>query len=353
MSYPALNRLANRVLGGEHRLKAKACRTIMIAPATERLAPPALFNKEEIERITGVGIATTKEYELDLIRGRSGRHGPVIAYELQDATIAGSCVYSGALKHRVDTRHQPLLRHYDVVDMPEGVLACTLFGSKYFGHSIRDDLPLLLLAESLGTPVRTDAELFPHQRQTLELLGMGAHPCHAARFRSLLVIDDMHMSEHRIRRMRALRERVAAKFPGRPHAGVYIRRGKQGEARNPQREEELIELLRLRGFRIVDPDRMSTAEVLQQVAGARIVMATEGSHLAHGILAADDDCTFLVLQPPRRFNNIYKGFTDAMGMRYAFLVGRNLEGTQFGFSLAVVAGMLDRIESLAQLTGIT
>lgn len=83
------------------------------------------------------------------------------------------------------------------------------------------------------------------------------------------------------------------------------------------------------------------------------MVATEGSHLAHGILAADDDCTFLVLQPPRRFNNIYKGFTDAMGMRYAFLVGASRDGTNFVFSLGVVAGMLDRIDSRAQLTGIT
>jgi hypothetical protein len=51
------------------------------------------------------------------------------------------------------------------------------------------------------------------------------------------------------------------------------------------------------------------------------VVATEGSHLAHAIYTMAADGVICALQPPYRFNNIYKDYADCVGLRYAFVVG--------------------------------
>jgi capsular polysaccharide biosynthesis protein len=344
-----LQRLLRRACGGAHELATCAYRQYTVAPAVERWSPPAMHFGNELPLITGAGPFTTLEEQMHLIAGGTRTHGPVIAYELHDATLAGSRVYCGALKHFADGRPEQLLRPYQAEHLSEGVLACSYFGNRYFGHSIRDDLPLLLLAESLGTPIRTSAPLFAHQSQLLEMLGMGARPFESVRFDRLTLLDDHHMSDHRVQRYRELRRRIAQRFPARPHPGVFIRRGGKGERRSLEGEEALMVMLHFRGFKIVDPDVMSASEILSEISGARIVVAVEGSHTALSVLAAADNCTFLLLQPPDRFNNVFKGYTDAMGMRYAFLIGMPTGPGRFRFLPDNLARMLDRIEEPEEL----
>ena len=138
---------------------------------------------------------------------------------------------------------------------------------------------------------------------------------------------------------------MRALFPGPGHAGVFIDRKGTGDYRRLANEQQVVDLFVSRGFAVVDPDQMTAAEIQKLVSGARIVAGVEGSHLAHGMLSCADECTFLVLQPPTRFNNIYKDITDALGMRYAFVVGHPVSEGQFNVDTDSLSDMLDRLAS--------
>jgi capsular polysaccharide biosynthesis protein len=110
--------------------------------------------------------------------------------------------------------------------------------------------------------------------------------------------------------------------------GVYLRRGAFG-AQDPRvliNGEEVESFLAAQGFAIVDPDRLSSEELCRQMRGASVVVGIEGSHLAHAIYTMASDGVICALQPPRRFNNVYKDYTDCVGMRYAFVVGAPKDG---------------------------
>jgi Glycosyltransferase 61 len=342
---PALRRLAYRLFSPSLPVASFASRTFQLGSPHTRTSPPAIFPATDLDRVTGVGISTSLEQQRRLIKGGKREHGTVTVWELRDATLSGACVYKQALKHCVDGRSEQLLKPAPRTRITEGVMGCTLFGGRYFGHSIRDDMPLTLLAGSLGTPVRTSATLFEHQRAYLRMADLYATPFDSVVFDRLTIVDDHHQSLLRIERTREIRSRIRAILPSPEHTGVFINRKASGVARCLSNGEQVEELFASRGFAVVDPGTMSALDMLSLVGGARIVAGVEGSHFAHGLLGCSDDCSFLVLQPPGRFNNIYKDFTDAMDMRYAFLVGCATSREAFGMDLGALARMLDHLQS--------
>jgi capsular polysaccharide biosynthesis protein len=344
---PALSRLGYRLFSRSLPVASCATRTFQLGSVHHRISPPAIFAAADLDRITGVGIGTSRDRELQRVRGGEQLHGAVTAWELHDAILSGAFIYKRAVKHRVDGRAEQFLKPAPQIRLDEGVMSCTFYGGKYFGHSIRDDMPLTLLAASLGTPVRSSATLFEHQRDYLQMANLQATPHDSAYFDRLTVIDDHHQSRHRIERTREIRSRIRAAFPRPEHTGVFINRKSSGASRRLSNESEVQELFISRGFAVVDPGGMSTRDILSRVGGARIVAGVEGSHFAHGLVGCADDCSFLVLQPPGRFNNIYKDFTDAMDMRYAFLVGHPAPGDSFSVDTNALAGTLDHLQSLS------
>jgi hypothetical protein len=270
-----------------------------------------------------------------------------MAWELSDAVISGSHIYKRRLKYRIDARDEDWFSLGPTGRVSEGVLSCTYYGGLYFGHAIRDDMALNLLAESLGTPVRSSAPLHTHQEAYLRMAQLRSEPHDRSRFNRLLVVDDAHQSRSRIRRTRELRSRIRAHLPRPDHVGVYINRKGSGSHRRLANESDVVALFASRGFAIVDPQQMSAFDILTHASGARIVAGVEGSHFGHGVLSCADDCTFFVLQPPARFGNVYKDFTDAMDMRYAFVVGERVSSEIFRVDLGVLSRMLDRLQSVA------
>jgi hypothetical protein len=150
-----------------------------------------------------VGDATTLEVELRRIEGGERPHGPVMAWELRDAVLSGSYIYKRSLKHRVDARNEGWFKLAPTERIPEGVLSCSYFGGLYFGHAIRDDMPLTLLAESMGTPggpARPCAPGDVHAHGT-------ASRAYDARFDRLL-LSTITIKRDRIQRTREIRSGI-------------------------------------------------------------------------------------------------------------------------------------------------
>jgi hypothetical protein len=78
--------------------------------------------------------------------------------------------------------------------------------------------------------------------------------------------------------------------------------------------------------------------------GAEVVIGVEGSQIPHALLSMADDGILCCLQPPTRFNNTIKGYTDCLEMQYAILVGHAAPGG-FSIDLNNLKRMLDRIDA--------
>ena len=123
-----------------------------------------------------------------------------------------------------------------------------------------------------------------------------------------------------------------------------IIRGSTGSLRVLDNELAVAEhLAKTRGFAIVDPTQLSAAEVMRTIAGSSIVLGVEGSSMAHGIYAIRDGGTFFILQPPFRFNALYKEYTDCLGLQFAYLVGQPAEAGGFTIDLDELDRTLDLI----------
>jgi hypothetical protein len=294
-----------------------------LAPAHVAPVPPALFLPDQWARVIGFSEFSSREGDLESLRGGiDGRHGATRAFRLRDALLIDGVLYKGgASLHLHRRRRLPRLRVE--AEIERAALYCTIGGNRYFGQWLMDDCPAYALAAAEGVPVTTAQPVNPHTPGYEAWLDMKPVRAAAARFRELVIFDDVGQNPHKHARFRALGEKLRARVAPRPHPGVFIIRGTSGARRVLRNELEVAERLRdRRGFTIVDPTRQDVPAIVQACAGADLVVGVEGSGLIHGILMLEPGGGLLVLQPPQRFSAIYKNLTDRDRQQFGFVVGR-------------------------------
>jgi capsular polysaccharide biosynthesis protein len=346
------NKLCRQLLG-EKRLPEVAAQAIEIEPASEVQRSPALHNPQELQRITGVGDGTTLDMELARIGPGITHHQATLAYELKDAILMDGALYLSRFKHGISHREKLVagLGRADHID-DAGVLAQSWLGSRYFGHWLTDDVPLAWMAGRLGKPVGISRPLTESQQAYAQLFGvsgMAALP-RLAHIGKITVLADAYYNDSKAQRWRAMREIAAQRGgPSQGFKGVMLLRGGSGEARKLINEAQVADRLRRLGFFVVDPASVSLDAFLAQAAGADVVVGVEGSQLANGVVCLKEGGSMLVLQPPFRFNNIYKDVCDALHSPYAFVVGEARPGGFF-IEPGVVEDMLGRLAGQTPLT---
>lgn len=340
---PISSLVLRRVLRRSPSLAEISTRSWTLCEAEQAIAPAALYIPESLERVFGVMSDTTMESELRRIRGGRVEHAATIVHTVDRCRLIRGSLYAGAWKH-------PLLERPRSASQPDewraktGALACSLYGNIYFGHWLRYDLTLTLAAESLDEPVIAARPAYRHEPGYRRLFDLERRTCAEAVFDRLLVLVDIGQNSFKRRRYQELRARLRSRHgEGRPGM-IYLRRGTLGgrEQRRLLNGPEIERFLTAQGARIVDPDNMSADEIVREMLGAKLVFSTEGSHIAHAIYAMAEDGVLFTLQPPGRFNNVYKDFTDCFGMRYAFVTGQQGEG---GFTVPTddIARTLDHV----------
>lgn len=342
---PLKSLIQRRLLGRSPGLTDISSRSWTICPAEITSVPPAIYLDDSIDRVQGVAISTSRDNELRRIKGGRVEHAPTVAHEIHQAHLLDGSLYAGPWRWQLARGRTPFYWRGDRLVETSAALACTFYGSFYFGHWMRDDLSLALAAAEIDKPVITSRTAFRHEPGYRELLDASPLAYAACSFNRIVLIEDFAQNTSKRRRYEELRARLAARIPETACRRVYLRRGTMGalESRTLLNGAQIESLLVAHGFAIVDPDRLSSEELCQQLRGARIVVATEGSHLAHAIYTIAADGVICALQPPYRFNNIYKDYTDCAGMRYAFVVGTALND---GFTISVdeLARTLGKIE---------
>ena len=91
---------------------------------------------------------------------------------------------------------------------------------------------------------------------------------------------------------------------------------------------------------------MTTDEICRLLHNSPLVVGVEGSQLAHGILNLRAGGALLCIQPAARFNAVFRGFSNSVGLDWGFVVA---DGTAENFQ-APVERLLYVIDRLLEQT---
>lgn len=321
---PLTSRVCQRALGFR-RLEEFASETVVLCGSEQEALRPAMFLPGEIERVHGVHeFSAGLRDEVRLATCGTADHSETVAYRLRDVVLASGCVCNFRSYRSLTFRRRPV-RVEALTEVPESAALCsTDAGNDYFAHFVMDDICTALLGRSFGHVVfaRAGAARTSHMNEYRAKLDVAHRDLSAAFFRDLWFFKDFPQNSHRRERLRAMRAVLRADTAMGPSAGkpAYIRRGASGSRRRLENESEIEALLLARGFVIVDPAMDSLAQIRTKLAGSPLVVGIEGSHLVHGLFHLADSGTLLCIQPAARFNAIFRGFANSVGLSWGFVV---------------------------------
>lgn len=339
---PLLRRVRAR-LSGRQPLSDVAAEVHVLAPGWTDRRPAAISLPGQMCRVRAVESATTEDYERDRLRPGAFHHGPTRAFLLRDVLYLGGIIYAGRARLPQMAGRERWLDFGPVRHLARAALPSSWVGSRYFGHHVVDDSATAILAAQLAPAFRAPAPAvrgWSHAATYRARMGVDVPVLHKARIAEAWVFEDWSMTAHRRTRLETLRRRLRTGAGRRSGHGVFLRRRGSGEARNLVNEEAIERMLEGLGFEIIDLARDPADAIIEHCRDAGVVVGVEGSGFAHGLMGCAPEAAFVVLQHPYRFNNVWKDYTDALGLRYAYLVG---EGTPDAFRIdpADLAATLD------------
>lgn len=336
-------RFLRRLFVGRRGADQVASERRELCPAEIIASPPAIYLDGELDRILALQPDTNLAFEMDRLNGGSRRHSATTAYRLDRATLAGGAIYRGAMKHNLIDGRPPAETFAAPERISTATMTTTWCSSMYFGHWLADEMTAALAAQRLAPAVCLRRTYSAHQEQYAAVFDLSPRPISCARFEQLWVLDDVGQNRFKRERYETLRRRLAP-LAGSPPHGVWIWRGRTGAPRMATNEDQAADSLARRGFLILEPHDQTVEQVARASLGARIVAGVEGSHLYHGLYTIAEGGAFLAVQPPKRFNNVIKDYTDCMAMRYATVVG-NVEGDEYSIDLDRMNRTIDLVEA--------
>lgn len=343
---PLISRTLRR-LGFDCDFTQHAARSWEIEPAckSERLA--AVFDDEDLQKVTLVAPHTTLDLQVEQLRAGSYQCSARKAHLLKDVSMVGGHFFKLRMVHSMAHRPLPAVSIRPTQKIEAGVLGTSEYGNKYFGHWFCDDVLMSRTAQQFGTVyghVNADNRLFGHQPRYADLFDWNINLLENAHFRELTILDWSPMTPRHGERFVDLRSRLPIDR-SKHNPGVMLLRATSGQQRVLSNELQIAEIVRARGFEVLDPMTSTVDQLVRACSNARVVMGVEGSHLAHGFLPLAPGGTLFTFQPPFKFDNFWKGRCDCVGARYAFVVGTQTSDAGFEVDAYQVQRMLDRVQA--------
>lgn len=316
---PLTSRMIQRLTGRALRDRATEVRTL--GGATRRTAQPAIALPRELDRLVRHHPDSRMHHNLARLLDPIVAQGPTVAYRIDDALIADGCLHGRAARMvlRSGRRRWGLPGGFE--HRTQAVLCSYWATELYFAHWLIDTPTHERLAHDMGwAPVVLDPPLYAHEPGYRDLLGLPREAVNYACFDRLWVLEDHELNAHRLERLERNRALVRGKVAQTGAERVFISRGMTGVGRVLGNEAALCADLSALGFAIIEPERLTASAIAAALANARIVVAVEGSAIAHAVLAAPNDAAIVTIQPPRHFNSLYKTHCDALGMRFGYVI---------------------------------
>jgi len=348
LNLPRLQRVLRRALARRPvDLWQRSEREWTICPASTVTVKPALFPQGAMERVTALTPWRSWGVEQTMVHGGVLSFGPTRAGLLRNVDFVDGHLFAGAATEQVgvDPARWVIAPAAREPDIEAAQLVSTHSGAVFFGCLLLDDFLLEMLADDPPLRLSVPGKPSGHEADYRALLGLAEkRVLRRGRVRLLTHYEEPAFNDSKVARYRTLRERLRARVDATqpPPAGIYLRRGNSGQRRVMANEPAIEAALERRGFTVIDPMALPAAEIVRQALGARVVVSVEGSQISHAIFAMADEAAMVVLQPPDRFGMQYKEFTDAMDMRFAFVVGRPAE-QGFEVDLTELQHLLDRL----------
>jgi hypothetical protein len=325
-------------------LQAACAKSWVLAPAENGRAPPAIYDAEDLGRATGSPSATTLSQEMNRLTVDTGHHCATTVYLLKNVDVVDGYLYGARWKTRVLPVKAPLMAAKPQMRLSQGTIACTWNGNLYFGHWLTDDLPLFLAGERIGNPFILERKPYKHEPEYRQLLDIPHHALSRARIDELAVIEDFGQNTYKRKRYEELRKRIAALVPSAGAKRIFISRGVAAEDRVLVNESELEAYLQAQGFEVLRPEELTPTQIASRTMGAEMVIGVEGSQLLHALLTLAPGGVICSIQPPFRFVNVIRDYTNCLDMRYATILGHVAEGG-FRVQMDGLKRLLDRIGS--------
>lgn len=344
-----LNRLFRRALrGAATDFTTMASKHVVLHEAETVRLRPAIYADDALDRIERLSPWCTWDKEMLTVEGGMIEHAATEAFTFKDVRVSGPFLYRGAAQERhgfgpaqLVFEGMPSFQDLDSVHLVTNWPAV-----EYFGQYLLDNFPLEIIPSESMAKIGLITRPYLHAAGYRDLLALPApREVIVGRCKQLTLNRDFSQNSFKAARYRQLRARLRTSMPSKQERplGVFLRRGATGERRILANEAEIEARLASIGFDIIVPAELDAAEIAQRTLDAPIVISVEGSHLSHAIFTVADDGAFLVLQPPNRFAMAYKEFADALDIRFAFIVGSQVEDG-FTVDLGELEKMIDKLE---------
>lgn len=260
-----------------------------------------------------------------------------------------------ALNHQLESfprKHLGTTKHLEMNNkerLNSALLIDSDFTEQYFGHWLRDELSSAMIDFQQAPSIAVHNASFGHAKGYLDLLKPNIHYGFTGVVDNLHLLVDFSQNSHKTSRYEALRNRLISKnFTSTTHKGVYIARGVSGAKRCLTNEDALIEHLSNLGFDIVSPEKLQPIEIVGRLWNAPMVIAVEGSAIAHTMYTIAKHAGVLVLQPPKRICHSYKGILDAKNNPYGFYVCQPSESEEDSFYIDSFSDLDKLIDQLRE-----
>ena len=317
-----LGQKARSLFGRARSIDAACLEKQVLCPAETVEVDQACHVSGQLDRIISTPAETDIEAETRKISARSVDHAETASFRFRNARLYRGSVFAGGYRHYLKAPSSSA--GGKPVEFEDAALISSLVGIKYFGHWLTDDMathdlaadgqPKVCLPPGAWDDVPTYCRLLDRDCQTVD----------DAFFANLTLFRDFSQNSLKEARYRTMRAMLSARVEPDGDADiVYLAREGTGVARTIDNEIELAGALQKHGARVLSLERDSVTTILAALRRARLIITVEGSQQMHGLYALPDTAALLVMQPPRRFNMIRKGFADCLGWPFGFHVGED------------------------------
>ncbi len=299
-----------------------------ISPAEIVDVPPVICLPGQADRITRTEFASLDTVLRSLDGDPATPMAATRGYLLRDVDFVDGVLYAGRAELHLRARSRSALAHRRPARSMSGALYETWVGNRWFGNWLLDDCLTYRLAEDEGAPVTSTPERGGHVPRYEDLLDMSPRRVGDVHFDELILFDDHPNNSGRLARAQDMRARLLKDRDPQPNPGVFLYRGRSGDARVLENEDELAEKLHVHyGFRVMFPEDHTVDELLDACGATQIVAGVEGSQLNHGMTVMPPGGTLLTLQPADRATTAMKLLTDRWQQRFAMIVGPGTAGS--------------------------
>lgn len=341
---PALSALHRKFRPNDFERRAYSVESV--APETTRSRPAALCLPNEIDRLIGAPEGTSFAIEAERLGSGVDRHGATSLHHYRNVSIIDGIVYAG-LNASVLTAEKRRLVVSGLERISSGMLCSNYVIHRYFGHFAQEGLAMEMLAQSMGRlPITLARPAWMHDDGYRKALDLRNHAVRAARVDELTIVDDRGWNDHRLARFGKMREILRQAGSGSSASGsnaVFLSRGETGVGRRLYDSPAVEAALAHAGFDIVCPERLSFEQLAGRLHRAEIIVAVEGSALAHAALLSPAGATMIAIMPPRRLVTMFKPIATAAGMQWGYVAAEDRQDDQIEVDMARLFATIDLI----------